>query len=672
MEDFAVVRDFALILIVASVMTIVFRLLRQPPILGYLIAGLIVGPYSLRLVTGMTNVSLLADLGLVLLLFGIGLEFSFSKIRAVGFDVLLIGTVNILTMLCLGYGLGRLMGWSVVDSLFLSAAMHVTSSAIIVKVLSDTGRLDHLSSRLVVGIMVMDDFSAVVAISLLSGLASAGDVDLREAGFLTLRLVVFVVASLVFGALLVPRILNFTQRFHSREALLITSLGLCFAMAMIGHQLQLSVAAGAFIIGSVIAETRHRDEIAHMVSPIRDMFAAVFFVAFAMLIDLRQIGDFIVPALIVIAVFVLGKIVVNTLVTFMTGHDGRTSLQVGMSTPQMGEFSMAIAKTGVDRAILTAPLYPVVTLTTIVTSLVTPYTVRLADPLGDLLERHSPPILRSYISRMSAWLQDMRASFRPDSGVSGPVRRAGTRVAINLLIIGVIVGTGTLALEFIERAAAITHVRADFLGLGLGIAVLLGCAPCYVAISRNLHVLADRAGQFIVGRRPAFSWGSEGLRQVIRGSITIVLSVLVATWSLPFIVGFLDIGPVALATPIIIIGILLYLVVNSVRHIHAELEKTFSRVLLGEEHTSHSEAARILGIHPGDVVDWLERMKTATGRRVRRGWGVDSEQGDAVSETETDMGTLDGAGGLEKSKPSGDDKSGGEHHNDKNGSPGQT
>ncbi|MDY6834614.1 MAG: cation:proton antiporter, partial [Chloroflexota bacterium] len=329
MEEVTLLRDIAIIMLSAGAVTLLFRRLHQPPILGYLIAGLIIGPFTIPLVYSeisapvhdIDTIRHLADLGLVLLLFGLGLEFSWSKIRQVGTSVLLIGGIEILTMISLGYGLGRALGWAPTEAVFLGAALHISSSAVIVKILRDSGRLEFLSSKLIVGILVVEDFAAVAIIAILSGIGSTGTADIGEIGELMLRLVVFIVSSLVVGALLVPRIMKFTHRFHSKEAMLITSLGLCFGMALIGDLLELSAAIGAFLVGAIIADTEHSEEVAEIITPLRDMFAALFFVTIGMLIDLGDFTEFILPALIVTAVFLLGKTIANTTATFIAGYD---------------------------------------------------------------------------------------------------------------------------------------------------------------------------------------------------------------------------------------------------------------------------------------------------------------------------------------------------------------
>jgi CPA2 family monovalent cation:H+ antiporter-2 len=641
MEGFALLKDFAIIMVVAGVVTLLFRRLRQPPVLGYLIAGLLIGPYTLPtpVVTDVHTITLLADLGLVLLLFGLGLEFSWSKIRQVGLSVLMIGVIEILTMVSLGYGLGRLMGWSTMDALFLGAALHISSSALIVKVLRDMGKLNLLSSRLIVGILVVEDFAAVVIIAVLSGIATTGVADFADVGFLALRLTVFVVASLVLGAIIVPRIIKFTSRFHSKEAFLITSLGLCFAMALLSNYLGLSVAAGAFLMGALIGDTEHWEEIVGVVTPVRDMFAALFFVSIGMLVNVAQFRDFVVPAIIVAAAFILGKILSNTLATFISGHDGRTSLHVGMGMPEMGEFSLAIAKVGVDRGVVAAPLYPVIASVTALTSLTGAYIMRSADSVANFLNRRSSALLKAYLSRLADWLYALRVVFARDSAAARKVRHSGKTILINLLIVVVIIGIGTFALHFVEQLALLIDIRADIVGLAFGFVFLMLCVPSFVVIWRNVRALGDEAATYVLSRRPsAREWRRKALRIVLRDSMVILLSILVGIWFIPFISSLLFIGSLALAIPLLVLALILYLVSRSVIDIHTQLERTFGRTLLGDEYISTSEAATLLGVSQSTVEKSARRMKLPAVKIGRR-WQIDRTKVEELAEAHQLRGT---------------------------------
>lgn len=608
-EGFALLQDFAIIMVVAGVVMLLFRKLNQPPILGYLAAGVVIGPYTVTgvSITDIDTVRLLADLGLVLLLFGTGLDFSWGKIRKVGLAAVIIAVAESITMFSIGYGLGHLFGWSTLDSLFLGAAMQVTGTAWIVKLLRDMGKTNLVSSKLLVAISVVEDFGAVAVITVLSGVAATGVADLGSIGSLGFRLIVFVLATLVLGALIVPRIIRFTRQFHSREALLITSLALCFGMAILGRYLELSVAAGAFLMGALIGDTEHSGEISDVVAPVRDMFAALFFVAIGMLIDIRLFGSFIIPALAVCAVFMFGKVIVNTVATFFTGYDGKTALRVGTGMPQMGEFSLAAAKMGVDRGVVVAPIYPVVAITTAITSFFTPYVMRSADFLADLFSRKSPEVLRMYVSRMSEWLQALRGTLGRDSKVSHRARRSLKAIIINLLIVMVILGVGAVVIQFVEDLTRLSNIRTDILAVIISALVLVSCAPALFVIWRNVQRLAEEATSYLITRRSsAREWRRERLRIVIRDSIMVVVTLLMALWTIPIVVQLTAIGSYALAVPLVLVAVVLFLVLGSMRQIHGEVERTFGRVLLGEEHGTAPSRAMLGDIEQG-----------ATGRAIR-------------------------------------------------------
>lgn len=635
MIELALIKDFAIVMVVAGVITLLFRRLRQPPILGYLIAGLLVGPYILPvpLVPDLATVGSFADLGLILLLFGLGLEFSWNKIRQIGLSVLIIGVLGILTMISIGYGLGKLLGWSTMDALFLGAALHNTSTAIIAKILMDMGKLNPLSSRLIVGSAVVEDFAAVAIIAVLSGVVTTGTASFGDIGSLTLKLVIFVVASLALGAFIVPRIIKSTHQFHSKEALLITSLGLCFAMALLSKYLGLSVAAGAFLVGALIGNTEHSEEIVEVVTPVRDMFAALFFVAIGMLINIAQFRDFIVPAIIVAVVFIMGKILSGTLATFVTGYDGRTALVVGMGKPVMGEFSLAIAKLGIDSGVVLAPIYPVVASVTAITSLTVSYIIRSADSVANFLNRRSPALLKAYMSRLTDWIQAIRATFARDSEAAKRVQHSFRRIIINLFIVMVIIGVGTFVLHLVEDLALLTGIRTDVMGLAFGLLFLMGCMPSFVAILRNVRALGDEAATHVLSRRPsAKKWRRKTLRIVLRDSIVILLSILVGIWFIPFVSSLLLIGSLALAIPLSLLALVIYLVSRSVMDIHSQLEQTFSRTLLGDEYISTSEAAALLGISQSRVEKLARRMKLHAVKIGRR-WQVDKAEVEKLAET---------------------------------------
>jgi monovalent cation:H+ antiporter-2, CPA2 family len=303
---------------VAGGALVLFRHFKLPPVLGYLLAGIIIGPFTLPNppVQNVDTIRLLADLGLVLLLFGIGLELGWQRIRQVGARVILIALMQMTIMFALGYEIAALLGWARAEGVFLGAALSISSSAILVKMLRDTGTLFATRGRLIVGILVVEDFVAVILLTVLSGVSTASAATPTDIGTLAGKLAIFGVAALVFGALFAPRLIRFVNRFRSDETLLIASLALCFGLALAGQQLGLSAASGAFLIGMVLGDTDHAQEISRIMNPVKDMFAALFFVSIGMLMDIRSFTDFLAPALIISGVFITGKVVANTLGRF--------------------------------------------------------------------------------------------------------------------------------------------------------------------------------------------------------------------------------------------------------------------------------------------------------------------------------------------------------------------
>ena len=591
MEGSALVRDFATLMAVSGVAIVLFQWLKQPPVLGYLIAGLIVGPYTLPLlglpapVSHTEGIHLMAELGFIILLFAIGLEFGWRRIRQLGLRVILIGSIEIIFMIALGYEIATLLGWSAMEAIFLGAALSISSSAIIIKVLRDTGMLQEPHGRLIVGILIVEDFAAVILLSLLSGVATSGTANLGEVTTLVVRLGLFLVCTLFMGALVAPHIIRFVARFRSAEVMLIVSLAMCFVLALVGEQLHISAAVGAFIIGTVLGDTEYSEVLNNTITHVRDIFAALFFVSIGMLIELAVLWQYIVPALIVAGVFMAGKMFASTLGTFITGHDGKTSLNVGMGKPQLGEFSLAMAKVGVDHAVVGAFLYPVVAAASALTALCYPFISRSSVGVGNQLEQRSPRLLRHYVGSLSYILISARTVFGMEGEFANNVRQAGRVIAVNFGIIVVAIGLGTFALNFSADASQGLDIRRGMFGLIVSCLVVLLCLPPAVFIWRALQRMTDGLASFII-RRDITSMrllNRNVLQVVLRNIILIAMIVTVAIWSLPFISRLVVLG--SFSTPVALLALVgtVALLWRVSFRIHTAMETTFSRTFLGDD-----------------------------------------------------------------------------------------
>lgn len=585
--ELSLLRDLAVIMAVAGAAIVLFRRLGQPTILGYLIAGILIGPFTFPHppVEDVEVIRLLADLGLVLLLFALGLEFGWERIRQVGLRVLVIGTVEMGLMIAIGYQIGILLGWTGTEAIFLGSAMAISSSAVLVKMLRDTGRLHTQQGRLIIGILVVEDFAAVILLSILSGIATTGATDAGEIGRLVGKLAMFTAAALVLGALLAPRVVDFVAKFGSSEMLLISSLAIAFGLALIAEELGVSAAAGAFLIGAVLGDTRHAEEIEHVVSPLRDMFAAIFFVSVGMLVDVTQVTQFIVPAVIIASVFVAVKLVANTVGTFITGHDGRTSLRVGTGMPQTGEFSLAMVKVGADYQVVGANLYPVVAVTTAITSFVYPWIFKSADGIASFLDRRSPSLLQQYMDSLSEWLGTLSQVFSIRSEAAIELQHATRVIVINVAIIALLIAVGTILARLAENLSMLLNLSNSTFGLAIAGGVIALSVPSAVIIWRELQVLADALSVYLFRWRRASSrgWRQEDLRRVLRDTMLAVVTVLISIWAIPFLSQLAIIGRISGPLPVLVLVGMVFLVARSVFKVHAVLQDTFSRTFLGRD-----------------------------------------------------------------------------------------
>jgi CPA2 family monovalent cation:H+ antiporter-2 len=589
MQELTLVKDITVILVVAGAVTLLFRQLKQPPILGYLVAGLLVGPYTppISLVSDVQTINHIADLGLVLVFFGIGLEFNWSKVRSAGGSILFIGIIECIAMFALGYWTGLLMGLSPIGALFLGNAMQITSSAIVSKIFSDSGKLNAPFARLVLGTLLVEDIISIAVFALLTEFASTGTADLHSLGMFSLHLVVFIVVLVVLGSNLIPKAMRFTQQFQSKEALLITSLALCFASAFFGQYLGLSIAIGAFIMGSLIGDTQSSNDVHEVTAPVRQMFAAIFFVAMGMLINISLLGDYVLPAIIVVTVFVAGKILVNTVATFLAGYDGRTALNTGMSMPQMGEFSLVIMKAGVEKAAVAPFLYPLVALCTAVTCFITPYLVKVPDAAAAFIERSSPVWLKQAFQHVDGRIQSFYDSTNQDTVAGFIVRHTAKIIGINLLIIASIVGLGTFALQFIDEIVTLTGLSKGRIGIMAGAMLVLLCLPSFIIILNNLRSLIDEGIAHMLKDKPAAQrFGIRKIQTILRhGSITVAI-IFIGLAFIPFLSRLLLHATYTMILPVLLAALIIYVIVGLSFGFHGFFERLVSKAFLGKEHQS--------------------------------------------------------------------------------------
>jgi monovalent cation:H+ antiporter-2, CPA2 family len=513
MHGIEFIQDLAVIMTMAALVTVVFHRLRQPVVLGYIVAGVIIGPHTppFALIHDERTIHILADLGVVFLLFSLGLEFSLRKLARVGATAVVAALAEIVLMMWLGSGLGRLFGWTPMDALFLGALLAISSTTIIVKALDELGMKHERFAQLVFGILIVEDILAIGMIALLSGIALTGSAGVGDVAATVGKLGLFLVVALVVGLLVVPRLLAYVARFRSKEMLLVTVLGLCFGFCLLVATLGYSVGLGAFVMGAVIAESRELRAIEALVEPIRDMFSAIFFVAVGLLLDPAVMVAYAGPIAVITVAVVTGKVLACGLGAFVTGQPGRTAMRVGMSLAQIGEFSFIIASLGVTLGVTSGFLYPVAVAVSAVTTFLTPYLIRLSDPFAARLAGTLPEPVGRVLAGYSTWLANLRP--QGDRAALGRiVRRSALQVLVNLALVAAVFLAGAYAAPRLEALAGVRDARVR--NAVVWAAALAVSLPFLVAAYRKIGALSLLLAEVAVKPRVAGQY-TAGARRIV-------------------------------------------------------------------------------------------------------------------------------------------------------------
>ena len=398
------IADLALILICAGVMTLVFKKLKQPLVLGYIVAGFIASPHFALTpsVIDTASIHTWSDIGVIFLLFALGLEFSFKKIVKVGGPAVIAALTIIFGMIFLGFSVGSSFGWSKMDALFLGGMISMSSTTIIYKAFEDLGLAKKQFAGLVMSILILEDILAVVLMVVLSTVAVSNNFEGKELLLSIGKLVFFLILWIVVGIYLIPLLLRKVKKLMNDETLLVVALGLCFGMVVIAAKTGFSAAFGAFIMGSILAETIEAEHIEHLVKPVKDLFGAIFFVSVGMMVDPAMIGQYWLPIVIITLTVILGQLLFATTGVLLSGQSLKTAMQCGFSLTQIGEFAFIIATLGVSLNVTSSFLYPIVVAVSVITIFLTPYMIRLAEPAYGFVYKHLPEKAKTFLDNYSA------------------------------------------------------------------------------------------------------------------------------------------------------------------------------------------------------------------------------------------------------------------------------
>lgn len=405
------VNDLALILVSASVVTILFKRLKQPLVLGYIVAGFLAGPHMSYLPTvgDTANIQIWANIGVIFLMFSLGLEFSFKKILKMGSQPVIAALFIIFFMSMLGFFVGHCFGWSRIDNLFLGGMLAMSSTTIIYKAFDDLGLRSQRFAGSVLSVLVLEDILGILLMVVLSTMAVRHSVSGGTLVDSLVRLLFYLVLLLLVGIFLVPSFLRKNRRWMSPETLLVVSVGLCFAMVVLAVRLGYSAAFGAFMMGSIFAETVEADTINRLVDPLKNLFGAIFFVSVGMLVDPAVLSQYWLQIVLVTLTILVGQTVFGSFSFFISGSPLRVALQSGFSMAQIGEFAFIIASLGESLHVTGQFIYPIVVAVSVVTTFLTPYMIRLSGPVYALLDRAMPAVLRPLLERQDARRQPAAA-----------------------------------------------------------------------------------------------------------------------------------------------------------------------------------------------------------------------------------------------------------------------
>lgn len=436
------IHDLALILVVAGIVTLVFKKLKQPLVLGYIVAGFMVSPHMpyLASVVEQKGIEEWADIGVMFLLFSLGLDFSFKKIVKMGAAPVIAAITIVSCMMMLGYSVGTLFGWGSIDCIFLGGMLAMSSTTIIYKAFDDLGLRQQRFASLVMSVLILEDILAIVMMVVLTAIASGGEPDEGAMINSIFSIAFFLILWFVVGIFAVPLFFRKVRKLMTSETLVVVSLGLCCLMAVVSVKAGFSSAFGAFVMGSILAETVEAEKIEHVISSVKDLFGAIFFVSVGMLVDPAVLVDYFVPIIVLVLSILLGQAIFGTIGFFLSGQNLHTALRCGFSMAQIGEFAFIIASLGMSMHVIANYLYPVVVAVSVITTFLTPYMIRGAEPVYYLLERILPKGLIIQINSLTTRNRDEADSNDTESRTQSQLWKSLLRsMLINTVVYSILI-----------------------------------------------------------------------------------------------------------------------------------------------------------------------------------------------------------------------------------------
>lgn len=579
------VKDLALILIVASIVTIVFKKLKQPLVLGYVVAGFLVSPHMpyIMSVADRADIGTWGDIGVMFLLFSLGLDFSFKKIIKMGTSPIIATCSIVFCMMALGIVTGHAFGWSRMDCIFLGGMLAMSSTTIIYKAFDDLGLRQQRFAGLVMSVLILEDILAIVMMVMLSAIANGSNPDGGQMIGSIMKIAFFLILWFVVGIFLIPMMLRSMRKHINNETLLIVSLGLCCAMAALSTQVGFSSAFGAFVMGSILAETIEADRIIKLVEPVKNLFGAIFFVSVGMLVDPDILTKYRMPIFFLVITILLGQAILGSMSFLISGQSLKSAMRCGFSMAQIGEFSFIIASLGLSLGVISKFLYPVVVAVSVITTFLTPYMMRMATPCYVFLERRLP--MKWIIAMNNITLN--RQSSQPEGHWKSLIKQI-----LRITIIYTILSIAAIALMFTFFLPFIRHMLPHWWANAVcGIVTLLIISP----FMRAIMMKKNHSEEFKA------LWSINTYNKLLL-TFSIIVRLMIASGFVFYICNYLTKFTNALMISIAVATVALMIISRSLKKQSIKIERMFLRNLHSRE-----IAAEVMGnkrpLYEGKLLD---------------------------------------------------------------------
>ena len=561
------IEDLALILVVAGIVTLVFKKLKQPLVLGYIVAGFLVSPHMpyIMSVVDKGDIHTWADIGVMFLLFSLGLDFSFKKILKMGMAPVIAALTIIFSMMTLGILVGHGFGWNRMDCIFLGGMLAMSSTTIIYKAFDDLGLRQQRFASLVMSVLILEDVLAIVMMVMLSAIASGNNPDGGEMLGSILKIGFFLVLWFVVGIFLIPLFFRKTRKLMNSETMVIVALGLCCLMAVLSTKVGFSSAFGAFVMGSIIAETVEADKIIKLVEPVKNLFGAIFFVSVGMLVEPKVLVDYAIPILVLVLTILLGQGIFGTAGFMLSGQSLKNAMRCGFSMAQIGEFAFIIASLGLSLGVIGKFLYPVVVAVSVITTFLTPYMIRFAEPCYNHIEKHLP---KKWVRRMNHVGNAHQNSTEEENAWKVLLRK----MLINTAIYGILsTAVVTLMLTFVLPLCR--NMLGHWPGNAVcGLLTVLMISPFLRSmVMKNVH--SDEFRQL---------W-TESLLNRLPLIFTMIVRVVIAAMFIFYIVNYLTRFKEALMITIAGVALVAMVLSRRLKHRSIKLERLFIKNLRSRE-----------------------------------------------------------------------------------------